>query len=231
MTPTAAHPRYQADWEVAFRSAIQPELRSGMVIIDVGGGRKPAMSRSDLPHSTTYIGLDLSERELLAAPEGSYDRVVVGDVTTYEPTLAGTADLVVSWQVLEHVAPLDKALANVHSYLRPGGVFVAQLSGGWSAFAILNRTVPHQWAKATMARLIGRDPESVFSAPYDRCTYSGLRLCLRGWNEVRILPRYRGAEYFRFLPLLESFYLEYEDLIVRGRHKDLATHYLVVARR
>lgn len=231
MTAIAGHPRYRDDWLAPFRAVIQSELRPGFVIIDVGGGRHPAIARPDLPPGAAYIGIDLSKRELAAAPSGSYDRIIVADVTEHQPELEGSADLVVSWQVLEHVAPLHDAIANIHSYLRPGGLLVAQLSGGRSAFALINRAIPHRLAKVAMKRLLQRDPESVFPAPYDRCTYSALSRTLAYWSDVRILPRYRGAQYFGFLPPMQTLYVHIEDLIVRGDHKDLATHYMVVARR
>jgi SAM-dependent methyltransferase len=225
------HPRYTEDWFAPFRAAIQAELRPGCVVIDVGGGRNPAISRSELPADATYIGIDLSVRELAAAPAGSYDRAIAADVTERQLALEGCADLVVSWQVLEHVAPLDEAISNIYSYLRPGGLFVAHLSGGRSAFALINRSVPHRLAKVAMKRLLQRDPVSVFPASYDRCTYSALSQMLGDWSEVRITPRYRGATYFRFVPPIQWVYLRLEDLMVRGNHRDLATHYLITAWR
>ncbi len=199
--------------------------------MDVGGGRKPVIPRPDLPAGARYIGIDVSGEELAAAELGSYDEVVVSDVTDRLPDLEGCADLVVSWQVLEHVASLDAAISNIHAYLRPGGLLVAQLSGGRSAFALINRAIPHALAKAAMKRLLGRNPATVFPAPYDRCTYSGLSETLARWSDVRIVPRYRGAVYFDFLEPLQAAYLRFEDLLVRGHHRDLATHYLVIARR
>ena len=226
-----SHPRYGDDWLVPFSAAIQSELQPDVVIIDVGSGRHPAIARHDLPAGALYIGLDLSERELMVAPPGSYNRVVIGDVTRHYSELEGCADLIVSWQVLEHVAPLEDAVSNIYSYLRPGGLFVAQLSGGRSAFALINRAIPHWMAQAAMKRLLHWDPKFVFPARYDRCTHSALSRMLEGWSDVRILPRYRGAGYFRFLPPLQAIYLRFEDLMVRGHHRDLATHYLVIARR
>jgi SAM-dependent methyltransferase len=228
---TGNRPRYREDWFGPFREAIQPELRPDVVVIDVGGGRTPAIPRSDLPPGATYIGLDVSERELSAAPAGSYDRVVVADVTTQQVELRDCANLVVSFQVLEHVAPIDEAFANIQSYLRPGGLFVAQLSGRRSVFALINRAIPHRLAKLMMKRLLRHDPEKVFPARYDRCTYSAIARMLEGWPSFRIIPRYIGAGYFRFLPPLQALYLHIEDLLVRGNHRDMATHYLVTARR
>jgi SAM-dependent methyltransferase len=201
------------------------------VIIDAGGGRTPAIPITDRPNGATYIGIDLSERELAGAPPGSYDRAIAANLTTRVPELEGCGDIVVSWQVLEHVAPLALAIGNIHTYLRPGGVFVAHLSGGRSAFALLNRALPHAVAKAVMSRLLRRDPASVFPARYDQCTYSQLARILNEWTEVRIVPRYRGAGYFGFCVPIQALYLRYEDLLERGRHRDAATHYLVVARR
>ena len=91
--------------------------------------------------------------------------------------------------------------------------------------------VPHRLAKVAMKRLLRRDPDTIFPAPYDGCTYSALSRALADWSDVRIMARYRGAGYFGFLPPLQSLYLRIEDLLVRGHHKDLATHYLLVARR
>ncbi|HEY5475970.1 MAG TPA: methyltransferase domain-containing protein [Tepidiformaceae bacterium] len=231
MTAIAGHPRYRDDWLTPFLAAIQPDLRPGSVVIDIGGGRHPVIGRPDLPPGATYIGIDLSERELAAAPPEAYDRVIVADVSEHQPDLEGCADLVVSWQVLEHVARLDDAVSNIHSYLRTGGLLVAQLSGGRSVFALINRVIPHRVAKLVMKRLLRRDPASVFPAPYDRCTYSALSRTLESWSDVLIVPRYRGAQYFGFLPPLQTLYVRIEDLIARGNHRDLATHYLVVARR
>ena len=231
MSTVGWHPRYRVDWQEPFDNAARSALVPGSVIIDVGGGRQPAIPRSALPEDVTYIGIDLSERELAGAPAGSYDRAIVSDVACPLPELERSADLIVSWQVLEHVTPLDAAISNMHLYLRPGGLLVAQLSGGRSAFAAANRILPHRIAKLVMQRLLQRDPSLVFPACYDRCTYTGLSRLFEGWTEVRIVPQYRGAGYFRFLRPLQAMYLRYEDLLVRGGHRDLATHYLIVARR
>jgi len=183
------------------------------------------------PSSGRYVGLDLSERQLERAGPGAYDQRVVSNITQRVPELIGSVDVVVSWQVLEHVRPMKLALAHVHEYLRPGGAFIAGFSGRWSAFAVLNRFVPDAAAKFVMGRLLHRDPESVFPAPYDDCTYSALVKHLAGWSSFEITARYRGAAYFAFAPLLQRLYLRFEDAIEDGHHTDLATHYLVFARK
>lgn len=169
--------------------------------------------------------------ELRAAPPGSYDEMIGANVTTFRADLADRFDLVVSWQVLEHVKPLETALENMHGYLVPGGALVAQLSGRFAAFALLNMLIPHRVGVWVIGRLLGRDPQSVFPAHYDQCWYTALVRIMAPWTEADILPRYRGAGYFRFLNVLKNAYLLYEDWTVRRGYRNLATHYLISARR
>ncbi len=102
----------------------------GMTILDVGSGRRPCVPIDRRPPGCTYVGLDISADELQTAPPGSYDRFVVGDVSSRAVDLGTQFDLVVSFQVLEHVRPLDAAFENLRHYLRPGGRMIAQFSGG-----------------------------------------------------------------------------------------------------
>jgi SAM-dependent methyltransferase len=225
------HPRYRDDWMVSFHDAVRRNAHEGSVILDIGSGRQPSVPAALRLSSSAYIGLDLSEAELRRAGPDAYDRLIVADLTERVPELAGTVDLAVSWQVLEHVAPMSAAIDNIHHYLRPDGVLVAGFSGAWSAFAIPNRIVPHAISRFALKRLLGRDPDTVFPAPYDSCTYSAMKSVLAEWSDVEIVPRFRGAGYFGFLPPLQWLYLKFEDMLERGHHLDLATHYLVIARK
>lgn len=222
--------RYREDWREPYLEAIRSRLTPDTVILDIGSGRSPSVPRAMLADSNRYLGLDVSSAELDRAGPGAYDHAIVANVTERLPKLTGQIDLAVSWQVLEHVAPMAAALENVHAYLRPGGAFIAQFSGRWSAFALPNRIVPHRLARATLEKLLDRDPETVFPAPYDQCTASGMRRLMSHWSAVDIRPRYRGAAYLEFFRPLQWAYLQIEDRLASG-HPDLATHYLVVARK
>jgi SAM-dependent methyltransferase len=106
------------------------------------------------PDGCTYVGLDLSRAELQVAGAAAYDETVVADVCDYRGALEGTFDLVVSWQVLEHVPDLGLALENARRYLRPGGVLVAQFSGRYSLFGFANRLLPHRLARLALKVLL-----------------------------------------------------------------------------
>lgn len=113
--------RYHTRWQDPFEDGIRARLREGMTLLDVGSGRNPTLAVGERPPNTTYLGLDVSGDELERAGPGAYDEVVVADAAKCVPQLVGRVDLVVSWQVLEHVKPLGIALDHLHSYLKPGG--------------------------------------------------------------------------------------------------------------
>ncbi|MGI8624270.1 MAG: class I SAM-dependent methyltransferase [Solirubrobacteraceae bacterium] len=222
--------RYRQTPDELLERRVREVLRPGLAVLDVGSGRSPAVLADDRPQLAEYVGLDLSRAELDRAPARSYDAVVVGDAIERRPELEERFDLVVSRQVLEHVWPLDRALSNLHGYLRPGGALLASLSGRRSVNAALNRLLPAPVASFMLERLLGRDPETVFPAHYDRCDECSLRAFLASWSEAEVTPLYLGAAYFNFARPLRALYLRYEDWALRSRH-DLATHYVVEARR
>ena len=166
----------------------------------------------------------------MAGP-GAYDETWVADITQHVPDLDGRFDLILSWQVLEHVRPLSGAFENLHRYLRPGGVFVGQFSGQLSYFAIVNRMIPHRLTAILVDRFTEREAGSVFPAYFDQCRDSRLRRMLKTWSRAEIVPRYTGAAYLRFLPPAQWLYLKYEEWAMRSGRRDLATHYLVEAQR
>jgi SAM-dependent methyltransferase len=223
--------RYAEPWFGAFAVRAEQALRPGIAILDVGSGRTPSISPSERPGNCRYVGLDVSAAELALAPAGAYDETVQADVAAYDPALDGAFDLIVSWQALEHVKPMTSALAHMHRYLAPGGRLVAQVSGGLSAFALAGRMLPHRTTQRLMSRLLGIAPEHTFPAYYDRCRASALERILAGWSEHVLIPRYKGAGYFRFSRTLERVYLRYEDWIYERGIGELATHYLIDAVR
>jgi hypothetical protein len=128
------------------------------------------------------------------------------------------------------VKPLDAALANLHSYLRPGGRLLAHLSGRFAAFSLLNRALPARLSGPLMKRMLGREPDTVFPAAYDRCWYGALReLLAPRFSEFEIVPLYTGGYYFTFSRTLSAAYLAYEEWASRARRANLAPYYLIEA--
>jgi 2-polyprenyl-6-hydroxyphenyl methylase/3-demethylubiquinone-9 3-methyltransferase len=223
--------RYEYHPADQFADAIRPRLRPGIAILDVGSGRRPAIDPAARPAGSRYVGLDISASELSRAADDAYTETVVADVSTALPQLDRRFDLLVSWQVLEHVASTERALANMHRYLRPGGALVAVLSGRFAVYGVVNRLVPDRLARWSLRTFLGRDPASVYTAHYDRCDHRGLTELLASWRTAQVTPIYQGGAYLNFAKPVRAAYLSYESWAVRSGRTNLATHYLVVAER
>jgi SAM-dependent methyltransferase len=223
--------RYDDLFDGAFRRVVAETLTPEVRILDVGAGRQPILTKDQRPEGSYYVGLDLSRRELETAPPGSYDEMIIGDVRRHSPELDRRFDLVVSFQVLEHVKPLEAAIRNVGAYLRPGGRLVAQFSGTFSAFGLINQVVPHKLARPVMSRLLRREPETVFPAHYHHCWYTAIVPMFSTWKAANVIPRFLAAPYFSFAPPLMALYLGYEEWASRSNHPNLASYYLVDALR
>lgn len=219
--------RYAEPWGRPFFAEARRALTPGACILDVGAGRHPTLPANARPAGGTYVGLDISAAELRAAGAGAYDEIVAADVGQPRPEFAERFDLVLSWQVLEHVDSMQRALATMHTYLKPGGIMVAQVSGSFAVFALLARVIPYSLSNRLMQRLLGTAAEDKFPTRYDRCYASALESLLDRWSDHRIVPRYKGAGYFRFSRRLERGYLSYEDWIARTGRRNLATHYVI----
>ena len=160
-----------------------------------------------------------------------YSSTIVGDIADRLPELESRFDVILSWQVFEHVRDMQAAADNCRRYLKPGGRLFAVLSGRMSAIALLNILIPRRLAVSLNKRLLGRAPETMFRAYYDHCTAHGLEHIFRVWGDVLIEPRYIGAGYFRFSRPILLAYLAAENKIARAGYRNLATHYCVAARR
>lgn len=233
--PRAAGPRHMmpsryqdGEWQRPFQEAAHEVLTPNSRVLDIGAGRRPTISPAERPAGCTYVGFDISADELALAPEGAYDETITGDVTVRRRDLTERFDLVLCWQVLEHVKPLSQALENIRSYLCSSGRFVGQLSGAFSPFGLVNRVVPHRVAVAILQGMLRRDPATVFPAYYDKCWYSALCDLGAPWKQFRVEPLFGGATYFAFAAPLQRAYLHYEEWTARHEFRNLATHYLLV---
>lgn len=218
--------RYQTPWRPAFVAQAQQHCRPGITILDVGGGGSPTLHPGARPARSTYIGLDPNADDLAT---GDYDLRLPAGASDLQPELLGSVDLILSWNVLEHVPDLPNAVARFRSYLKPGGVLLARFAGRWAFFAVASRAMPHALRVRLLARLIGASPDDHFPTHYDHCTAQALHRMLADWSEHEIISHYRAAGYLAFSRSLQRMYLAYETVAVR--YPALATHYNVRAVR
>jgi len=222
--------RFDTYWEEIL-ALFEPGMDPGCRILDVGAGRTPFLSPDKRPAGCTYVGLDVSRSELESSAPGSYDEFVVGSVCQAIEQLEGQFDVVISWQLLEHVKPLDDALANIRSYLRPGGQFLGQLSGAFSYFALAGRVLPTRAVGAIVRVAQRRDPITVFPAYYHHCWAGAIERIMSDWTSAEVIPRWFGDAYLTRSRMLLAANAAYEHWAMKGGRANLATHYLINAYR
>lgn len=222
---------YPKSFHAPFRHAVNAVLAPNQRILDVGSGRKATIDPADRPAGCWYVGSDILPDELAVAPPGSYDDTAVTDIVRFDPALEGAFDLIVSFQVLEHVRPLPEAMENMRRYLRPGGCLVVQFSGAFGAYSVVARATPRRLTEWAQSRLYDRHPDTVFRPTYDRCWFGALEKMLQPWTDATITPLWIAESYFHFSPVLRSAYMAYEEWARRGRRLNVAPYYLVTAIR
>ena len=215
-----------------FHEQVLPSLlKKGLRILDVGGGKHPAISLQTKQELGLHIvGLDVSETELAQAPTGAYDAIVVGDAAAVE--IPGRYDLVFSRSVFEHVAEPHAAFANLAGVLAPGGIMAHVVPCRNAPFAILNRWLGNRAARRLLFTIFPeKEDHSGFEAHYRDCTPAHFeRMCREsGLEVVRIIPYYNSGYASFFAPLYTIEMLR-QALMCSLRQENLAEAFSIVAR-
>lgn len=204
---------FQIDGYQNFARKVVPKyLRENSIIYDIGGGKRPYFT-ADLKakFSNCYIiGIDIDNKELIAAPNGIYDKTIVADITDYDGGKDG--DLVISLALLEHVENVEAAIRGIASCLRTGGKACIFLPSRNAIFARINKILPEKLKKAILFSLFPDTREAQgFPAYYDRCTPLDIKRIAQSMGfEVLEERHYYISSYFSFffpLYLLWRFYL------------------------
>lgn len=167
-------PRYEhyaTDWFSESWALASPGLKHGARALGVGSGGRPALPLDRRPIRMTSVGLDVSRSGREATRSGSYDEVVIRELSEFVPALEERFDRIVSGQVVEHVPSLDRALANIYAYLMEGGHAAARATRNGSVSGLVNIQLPPRLGTFLVARSTRRDP--VFPAYYDQCHCRG----------------------------------------------------------
>lgn len=107
-------------------------------VIEAGCG---ARSHLTYPAAARVLGLDLLPTQLQRNRDTRL--LAQGDVTSM-PVASGSADLLVCWDVLEHVPHPERALAEIARVLRRQGIAVLALPNVLSMKGLITRFTPWQ---------------------------------------------------------------------------------------
>ena len=226
-------PGCAADGPTTFREKVLPALlKPGLRVLDVGGGKRPAISPARKQELGLYVlGLDVSAEELTQAPPGAYDQTIVGDVAATR--IPGQYDLVFSRAVLEHVQDPAGAIANLASVLVPGGVMAHVMPCRNAPFAIVNRALGNRTARQLLFAIFPEKQEnSGFLAHYHHCTPTRLsRICRQAGLEVVDLTPYYNSGYTSFFAPLYTVEMLRQALMCSLRLEDFAEGFSIVAQK
>jgi 2-polyprenyl-3-methyl-5-hydroxy-6-metoxy-1,4-benzoquinol methylase len=131
-------PRARAQALVSGHLATRDDAR----VVEAGCG---ARSHLSYPSGARVLGLDILRAQLLR--HAGTASLVQADVTAL-PVASAAVDLVVCWDVLEHLAAPERAVAELARVLRPGGRAVLALPNILSLKGLVTRLTPwsfHVW--------------------------------------------------------------------------------------
>lgn len=190
-----------------FVLGIKHSVGSDLRVADIGGGKSPMFSASEVAAKRLEVlGVDIDPEELAAAPVGAYAKTLCADITA----VRGNADndVVIVQSLLEHVRDGRKAAEGIASFCAPGGRVYTFCPNRRAWFAIINRVLPERIKKAVLYAVFPDTREKQgFAAYYDQCTPAEMKQALEmaGLRVERITP-YFISTYFRFFVPFHVFW-------------------------
>ena len=112
--------RFWEFWDAILDFVRVPEQGT---IVDIGCGPRPPLQRYAETHDVHVLDPLLSDY-LQLTPGAWWEGLTVYTRPGETPIPVKNADLVMSWNCLDHTIGWKDILTNVHNYLKPGGVFV-----------------------------------------------------------------------------------------------------------
>jgi SAM-dependent methyltransferase len=200
------------EYEEVVRRFVEP-LQRRETLVDFGCGNMPYRPLFE-PLVGQYLGCDLSGNE-------AADRIL--DRPDGLPFPAGTVDVVLSSQVLEHCEEPSQYLSECARVLRPGGLLLLSTHGVW-------RYHPDpidlwRWTSAGLKRTIEREGLRVV---HFRGVFGPAATGLQIWQDA-VLPRVKGS-------LLRTVFLRFMQYRIRvadqacepaARDRDASVYVLV----
>ena len=126
------------------------EERDGIRVLEAGCG---STTRLDLGGKAYLVGLDMSERQL--ERNRSLDERILGDIEVQDLP-PQSFDMIVCWNVLEHVPHPDRAIANFRLALKDDGLIVLAVPNPLSVKGLVTKFTPYRFHVWVHRTLLGR---------------------------------------------------------------------------
>jgi SAM-dependent methyltransferase len=136
--------------QAALDAALQSSAR--VRVLEAGCG---SASMVRMPPDAYVVGIDISPRQL--ERNTGLDEKILGDIQSY-PIPEKAFDLIVCWDVLEHVERPDEAIRNLSRGLDDGGLLLLAMPNLGSLKGLVTKLTPygfHVWMHRTVLRQPG----------------------------------------------------------------------------
>jgi SAM-dependent methyltransferase len=139
----------EADALAAVQRIVAGHNAGRLRVLEAGCGSLPR--EIDLGDDVHLVGIDISEDQLRR--NEALDERVLGDLQTHAFAPA-EFDLVLCWNVLEHLPQPERALDNFRRATSPGGLIVLKLPNVLSAKGLVTKFTPHGFHVWVYRRLL-----------------------------------------------------------------------------
>ena len=214
------------------KSFVEPYLRAGQTIYDIGGGKTPFLSvEKKQSLGSRVIGVDISREQLSRAPDNAYDDTVVADIREFSGR--ADADLVICQALLEHVPDAQSAIRSIASVLRPGGILLLFAPCRNAAFARLNLLLPEAVKRRILFTVFPSTTDlQGFVSYYDSCTPTKIA-SISEQTGLRVVETktYYSSMYFSFFFPLHLVWRLWTVLVRATDRRDLCETFSIALQR
>jgi ubiquinone/menaquinone biosynthesis C-methylase UbiE len=224
--PIGSHFKYEA--EKLIRA-----LPDGATVLDLGGGRRCDYADAVRPPGRVrLVAVDISPEELAANTDVT--ETCIADVAAEIPLPDASADLILSYTLLEHVDGVSSAVRNMARVLRPGGVAMHFVPCRYSVFGTAARLLPFG-PLLRLTHAVRPETKGVVEFPivYDRCWPQALEREFRdaGFTQVETWVTWTQTDYFAAVFPLYMLVAAYEHIVRLLRLRKLGSYTVVRAVR
>lgn len=192
-------------------------------VIEIGGGRDPAMTKSQIDAlGIDYTSSDIMASELALAPE--WVNTAHFDVQTADKSIISPFedqyDLAFSRMVMEHVESYERAYSNIYDILKPGGISIAFHPVYYALPFVINNVLPEHVSQKLLATVFPN--RTVSDIPKFPAHYSGCKISPKvrrtlshiGFSKVWQVPFY-GHTYYGKFPVVREVHTAVTNAIAR----------------
>lgn len=193
-----------------------------LLVLEAGGG---SISHFFLPKGSHLTSLDIDHGQL--KKQVSCNHCVQGDIHTL-PFEEDSFDILICFNVIEHLENPEKSLEEMYRCLKPGGLLVLGCPIRNSLKGIVTRMTPigfHRWYYRVVVKKADRGDGhyDAFETPFKKVVAQKpiLRWCQQKTLKIQFFRAYDGAKAYKIVgtsPLKSLFSLPYYLIANLGRY-------------